>query len=195
MPPNRTRFVSVRFGNVLGSNGSVIPLFQAQIAAGGPVTVTHPDMRRYFMTVREAVQLVLLASTMGKGSEVFVLDMGEPVKIVDLAHQMIRLAGRVPGDDIQIRFTGRRPGEKLYEELITKGENIVPTSHNKIRIFQGPQVSADLIQGWLAELEVLLEQRDERAVRTHLQKLVPEYDVQLPAPSSPGVRRHSAGGA
>jgi FlaA1/EpsC-like NDP-sugar epimerase len=175
MPQNRTRFVSVRFGNVLGSNGSVIPLFQAQIDAGGPVTVTHPEMRRYFMTIPEAVQLVLLASTMGKGSEVFVLDMGEPVRIVDLARRMIRLAGRDPDHDIQIRFTGMRPGEKLHEELITEGENILPTEHEKIRIFQGPSVDRRLMEEWLHELEDLLASRDETGTISHLKELMHEY--------------------
>ncbi|MEP7355382.1 MAG: nucleoside-diphosphate sugar epimerase/dehydratase [Acidobacteriota bacterium] len=175
MPHNRTRFVSVRFGNVLGSNGSVIPLFQAQIAAGGPLTVTHPDMTRYFMTIPEAVQLVLLASTMGKGGEVFVLDMGSPVKIVDLARQMIRLAGRIPDDEIEIRFTGMRPGEKLYEELNSEGENILPTEHEKIRIFQSPGVDADNMRRWFAELERLLGTRDDEATVAHLKGLIREY--------------------
>ncbi len=175
MSTHHTRFVSVRFGNVLGSNGSVVPLFQAQIAAGGPVTVTHPEMRRYFMTIPEAVQLVLLASTMGQGSEVFVLDMGEPVRIVDLAKQMIRLAGFIPDEQIQIRFTGMRPGEKLYEELITKGENIVSTSHKKIRIFQGPRLGSEELKSWLAGLQTLLEERDAQGAVEHLKGLVPEY--------------------
>jgi FlaA1/EpsC-like NDP-sugar epimerase len=180
MPVNgtwgETKFVSVRFGNVLGSSGSVVPIFQAQIAAGGPVTVTHPDARRYFMTVREAVQLILQASTMGKGSEIFVLDMGEPIRIMDLARNMIRLSGFVPDQEIEIRFVGLRPGEKICEELITEGENILPTYHEKIKIFQGPRLSLDLIEAWIAELKVLLEQGDESAVLGHLRGLVPEYE-------------------
>jgi FlaA1/EpsC-like NDP-sugar epimerase len=170
-----SKFVSVRFGNVLGSNGSVVPIFQAQIAAGGPVTVTHPDVRRYFMSIREAVQLVLQASTMGKGSEIFVLDMGEPIRISDLANNMIRLAGYVPGEDIEVRFTGLRPGEKLYEELATDGENILPTYHEKIKIFTGPQASRKSIESWVAQLEALLLKRNVDAVTAHLQLLVPEY--------------------
>ncbi len=170
-----TKFVSVRFGNVLGSSGSVVPLFQAQIAAGGPVTVTHPEARRYFMTVKEAVQLVLQASTMGKGSEIFVLDMGEPIRIVDLARNMIRLSGLVPDEDIEIRFVGLRPGEKLCEELITVGENILPTYHDKIKIFQGSRVNLALIESWIARLRALVAQGDEAMVIAHLKKLVPEY--------------------
>ncbi|MCP9611469.1 polysaccharide biosynthesis protein [Coprobacter tertius] len=129
-----TRFITTRFGNVLGSNGSVIPRFRAQIEAGGPVTVTHPDIIRYFMTIPEACRLVMEAATMGKGDEIFIFEMGEPVKIADLAYRMIELAGFVPNKDIMIEFTGLRPGEKLYEELLSNKENTIPTTHRKIRI-------------------------------------------------------------
>jgi len=176
----RTRFVSVRFGNVLVSNGSVVPTFQNQIAAGGPVTVTHPEVRRYFMTVQEAVQLVLHASTIGKGSEIFVLEMGKPVLILDLARKMIRLAGFTPDEDIQIRFTGLRPGEKLFEELKLDGEDILPTSHEKIKIFRGNQVTMQSLVPWMGELQHLLWAQDGTSVVEHLNKLVPEYQ---PAPS------------
>jgi FlaA1/EpsC-like NDP-sugar epimerase len=173
----KTRFVSVRFGNVLASSGSVVPIFQRQIANGGPVTVTHPEVRRYFMTIREAVQLVLQAQTMGSGSEVFVLDMGEPVKIVDLAKNMIRLAGFVPDEDVEIRFMGLRPGEKLFEELITGGEYIVPTSHDKIKIFQGESVGREGLENWMRQLIVFLEAKDEPAIVRHMADLVPEYQM------------------
>ena len=173
-----TKFVSVRFGNVLGSNGSVVPLFQEQIAAGGPVTVTHPEIRRYFMTTREAVQLVLQASTMGNDSDIFVLDMGEPVRIVDLARNMIRLSGLEPDEDIEIRYTGLRPGEKLFEELTLEGENILPTYHEKIRIFQAPPLDSTRLEVWLLELEALLEARGAGAVVDHLKELVPEYQPE-----------------
>lgn len=131
---NHTRFIITRFGNVLGSNGSVIPLFRRQLSMGGPLTVTHPDIIRYFMTIPEACQLVLEASTMGRGGEIYVFDMGEPVKIVDLAKRMIKLSGLTLGQDINIAFTGLRPGEKLYEELLGDSENTVPTHHEKIMI-------------------------------------------------------------
>jgi FlaA1/EpsC-like NDP-sugar epimerase len=172
-----TRFVSVRFGNVLASNGSVVPVFQQQIAAGGPVTVTHPEVRRYFMTIREAVQLVLQASTMAKGSEVFILDMGQPVKIVELAKNMIRLAGLEPDVDIEIRFVGLRPGEKLYEELMTAGEHILPTHHQKISIFKAPAVRADSMEEWIFRLRMLLDTRDETGVVAHMAQIVPDYQM------------------
>jgi FlaA1/EpsC-like NDP-sugar epimerase len=170
-----TKFLSVRFGNVLGSNGSVVPLFQQQIAAGGPVTVTHPEMRRYFMTIPEAVQLVLQASTMGKGSEVFVLDMGEPVSIVSLARNMIRLSGHEPDVDVEIRFTGLRPGEKLFEELALEGESHMPTYHQKIKIFCGPRKERDAMQVWIEDLERMAQEEAEHAIVAHLKQLVPEY--------------------
>jgi FlaA1/EpsC-like NDP-sugar epimerase len=171
-----TRFVSVRFGNVLGSNGSVVPMFREQIARGGPVTVTHPEMKRYFMTIAEAVQLVLQASTMGKGSEIFVLDMGEPVPIVTLARDMIRLSGFEPDQDIEIRFTGMRPGEKLFEELLLEGEQIVPTYHEKIKIFRGARRRRTEVHEWLRELETLVTDQDQPGIILHLKDLVPEYE-------------------
>ena len=183
-----TKFVSVRFGNVLGSNGSVVPVFQEQIAAGGPVTVTHPEIRRYFMTIPEAVQLVLQASIMGNGGEIFVLDMGEPVRIVDLARNMIRLAGHVPGEDIEIRFVGLRPGEKLYEELISEGENILPTRMRKIRIFNGPTPDPETISNWLRVAERIVAMRSKDRVVGHLKVLVPEYDPKNEGNTAP--RRH-----
>lgn len=148
-----TKFVSVRFGNVLGSRGSVVPLFQRQIARGGPVTVTHPDMVRYFMTIPEAAQLVLQAAAMGKGGEVFVLDMGKPVKIVDLAHQLITLSGYEPQRDIPIVFTGMRPGEKLYEELLTAEEGTDATHHERVYIARGQATDPEHFQRLLRELE------------------------------------------
>jgi FlaA1/EpsC-like NDP-sugar epimerase len=170
-----TKFVSVRFGNVLGSNGSVVPLFREQIAKGGPVTVTHPEIQRYFMTIPEAVELVLQASTMGKGSEIFVLDMGEPVKIVDLARNMIRLSGKEPDSEIEIRFTGLRPGEKLSEEISLEGEDMMPTFHPKIRIFKDRAIESREVRYELARLLRAAENRDLTGVIEEITRLVPEY--------------------
>lgn len=176
-----TRYVSVRFGNVLGSNGSVIPIFKEQIAAGGPVTVTHPDMQRYFMTIPEAAQLVLQASTMGRGGEIFVLDMGSPVKIVDLAHKLIFLSGLRPGKDIQIEFTGVRPGEKLFEELSNLEEDTVPTHHDKIKIFTGPGIPYNVMKRHLASIREICARRDLTSLVQELTQIVPDYnpDAQL----------------
>jgi FlaA1/EpsC-like NDP-sugar epimerase len=177
-----TRYVSVRFGNVLGSNGSVVPIFKKQIAAGGPVTITHPDMERYFMTIAEAAQLVLQACAMGRGGEIFVLDMGKPVKIVELARQLIRLSGFEPEEDIPIEFTGMRPGEKLFEELNTASENMLPTYHDKIKIFSGSGLPADHAATHLRRIQRACEQRNAALLLTELKAMVPEYresvDVQ-----------------
>jgi FlaA1/EpsC-like NDP-sugar epimerase len=172
-----TKFVSVRFGNVLGSNGSVVPLFREQIATGGPVTVTHPEMQRYFMTIPEAAQLVLEAAPLGKGGEIFVLEMGKPVKIVELAQNMIRLSGRDP-EEIEIRFTGIRPGEKLFEEISTSGEDMLTTPHPKIKIFAGPAPSREEMLQWVEELKRLLEHLDREGTVRHLASLVPESELQ-----------------
>jgi FlaA1/EpsC-like NDP-sugar epimerase len=163
----------VRFGNVLGSNGSVIPKFREQIAKGGPITVTHPDITRYFMSIPEAAQLVMQAGCMGKGGEIFVLDMGEPVKIVDLARDLIRLSG-LAEDDIKIEFTGLRPGEKLYEELLADDENTIPTPHPKLRIARARGVSETelkTMQEWVSVANTVPDQ----VVRQCLQQWVPEY--------------------
>jgi FlaA1/EpsC-like NDP-sugar epimerase len=154
---NGTDFICVRFGNVLGSSGSVIPLFRRQIARGGPVTVTHPEMTRFFMTIPEAVQLVIQAGAIGESGDIYVLDMGKPVKIVDLAHNMVRLSGKEPGRDVKVEFIGARPGEKLHEELWGEGEQAVPTSHAKILRCAGRPVDPAWLEEELAELERLVE--------------------------------------
>ncbi len=174
LPSSRTRYVAVRFGNVLGSNGSVIPLFKNQIANGGPVTVTHPEMRRYFMTIPEASQLVLQASAMGSGAQTFVLDMGSQVKIVDIARKLIVLSGFVPEDDIKIEFTGPQPGEKLYEELNLDDEATVATSHRKIKIFMESAASSR-IADQMDKLHHLCDTRMVGEVIAMIMELVPEY--------------------
>lgn len=178
-----TRFVTVRFGNVLGSAGSVVPLFQEQIRAGGPVTVTHRDMTRYFMTIPEAAQLILQSAAMGQGGEIFVLDMGEPIHINYLAEQMIRLAGKVPHQDIAIRYTGLRPGEKLSEELFHSDETLVVTSHAKILLARQRHPPTHILAEQMARLEAACERCDEAAVRAALQALVPELNPE-PRPRS-----------
>ena len=166
--------VSVRFGNVLGSSGSVVPIFQAQIAAGGPVRVTHPGVHRYFMTVGEAVSLVIQASAKSQGGEIFVLEMGEPIRIVDLAENMIRLAGLAPYEDIDIHFTGLRPGEKLVEEIIG-ADNVSTSYQEKIRVIREPALDWDMVVVWIEELERLLKARKEPQVKAHIRTIVPEY--------------------
>jgi FlaA1/EpsC-like NDP-sugar epimerase len=155
-----TRFLAVRFGNVLASSGSVIPLFRRQIARGGPVTVTHPEMTRYFMTIPEAVQLIIQAGAIGESGDVFVLDMGDPVKILDLAQNMIRLSGKEPGRDVAIEVIGVRPGEKLHEELWADGEEPAPTSHAKILRCTSPRIDAAWLDEELGELGRLIETDD-----------------------------------
>lgn len=180
---SRTHFTTVRFGNVLGSNGSVIPLFKEQIAAGGPVTVTHPDVIRYFMTIPEASQLVLQAGCIGSGGEIFVLDMGEPVKIVDLAEELISLSGLTPYEDIEIIFTGLRPGEKLFEELLVAGEGVKPTIHHKIKVLESVEYDLGTIVAAVDRLAVAAAGADTREVMNSLRQLVPEFSPQY-APDS-----------
>jgi len=178
---HRTKFMAVRFGNVLGSSGSVIPLFQKQIAEGGPVKVTHPEMTRYFMTIPEASMLVLRSAALGSGGEIFVLDMGKPVKIVDLARRMIELSGLKPDEDIQIEFIGVRPGEKLFEELSHEGENFVPTAHSKILRFVSAPCELPYVQNILADFTKRLDHAGAEELKRMLRKVVPEYAPQSKA--------------
>ncbi len=174
---SKTEFVAVRFGNVLGSNGSVIPRFRKQIMAGGPVTVTHPEITRFFMTIPEAAQLVLQAAAYAKGGEIFVLDMGSPVRICELAEKMIRLSGYRPGKDIEIEFTGLRPGEKLYEELLMAEEGLTKTAHSKIFVGQPLDISPEVLQEKLAKLESALS-ADTESVKKIISEVVPTYKYQ-----------------
>lgn len=178
LPENTTKFITTRFGNVLGSNGSVIPHFKKQIESGGPVTITHPDIVRYFMTIPEACDLVLQAGTMGSGGEIFVFDMGEPVKIVDLATKMIRLYGLTPNEDIEITYTGLRPGEKLYEELLSDNARTLPTHHEKIMISKDQRIPFSEIDRLTGSLIRAALQRDKMEVVEMLKTIVPEYISQ-----------------
>jgi len=175
-----TQFKAVRFGNVLGSNGSVIPTFRRQIAAGGPVCVTHPEMTRYFMTIPEASRLVLQAAATGAGGQIFLLDMGESVKIVDLARQMITLSGFRPGDDIEIKFVGVRPGEKLFEELRTDGEGIEPTVHPKVNVWKSRQAEWPWVEGAIDKLRGLENCSDRGKIVDTFRDIVPEYEPLNP---------------
>lgn len=174
-----TRFIAVRFGNVLWSSGSAIPTFQKQISRGIPVTVTHPEITRYFMSILEAAQLILQAGAMGRGNEIFILDMGKPMRIVDLARDLIRLSGLEPDKDIPIQFIGLRPGEKLYEELITEGEGIVATDHEKILVLQGNAHNRDALNTQIDELLAVADTYDAAAIKEKLREIVPEYTPQL----------------
>jgi len=172
---SHTRSMIVRFGNVVGSVGSVVPLFKKQIENGGPVTVTHPNVTRYFMTIPEACQLILQAGSMGAGGEIFILEMGAPIKIVDMARDLIRLSGFEPDTEIKIEYIGLRPGEKLYEELITEGEGILPTKHEKIMVLKGIDCDFPTLNGKINELIELSRTQDRDRIIKKFQEIVPEY--------------------
>lgn len=174
-----TRYTTVRFGNVLGSAGSVVPLFRRQIERGGPVTVTDPDIERFFMTIPEACQLIMQAAAIGQGGEIFVLDMGDPVKIRYLAEQMIRLSGKRPGEDIVIEYVGLRPGEKLFEELFYASEDLAQTDHPKIRIARrGAAPGWQVVEGYLADLQRAVQTCDDEALRTAIRGLLPQWQTE-----------------
>ena len=189
-----TAFLAVRFGNVLGSTGSVVPKFREQIARGGPVTVTHPEMRRYFMTIPEAAQLVLQAGSMGEGGEIFILDMGQPVKVVDLARDMIQLSGLTPGEDIEIVFTGMRPGEKLFEELGTSADQVDRTRHEKVFVGKIPQMAPEKVMAAVTRMAGVVRDGDGKAVREELQRLIPEATLSDEArEAAAGLKRKTSG--
>jgi len=173
-----TKFMMVRFGNVVGSVGSVVPLFKKQIEKGGPVTVTHPEMTRYFMTIPEACQLILQAGSMGAGGEIFILDMGVPIKIAEMAEDLIRLSGFKPHEDIPIKYIGLRPGEKLKEELITEGEGIVETSHKKIMVLKGQVCDVGILNGSLERLMELVVRQDGEGIKRAIRSMLPEYSPE-----------------
>lgn len=172
---SNTRFVTTRFGNVLGSNGSVIPLFRRQIEQGGPLTVTHADVTRYFMTIPEAAQLVLEAGAMGNGGEIYIFDMGKPVKIIDLAYKMLRLHGLEPDKDIAIKITGLRPGEKLYEELLNTKENTIATHNPQIMVAKVDEYSFDMVNDKLDDLVATVKTNDNMELVGKLKALIPEF--------------------
>jgi FlaA1/EpsC-like NDP-sugar epimerase len=172
---SNTIFMAVRFGNVLGSSGSVIPLFKRQIERGGPVSVTHPEINRYFMSIEEAAQLILQAGAMGQGGEIFLLKMGKPIKIADMARQLIKLSGRIPDVEIKIKYTGLREGEKLYEELVTDGEGIVETGHEKIMVLRGVQEDYNRLLAGIEQLCEKANEHDTNGIKKIMQKIIPEY--------------------
>ena len=172
---SNTQYITTRFGNVLGSNGSVIPLFKKQIANGGPLTVTDENITRYFMTIPEACQLVLEAGNMGNGGEIFVFDMGESVKIIDLAKKMIKLSGLEEEEDVKIKITGLRPGEKLYEELLSDSENTLPTHHNKILIGKVKEYDFQIIEPMISQLIIEAKSQDNDTLVKKMKAILPEY--------------------
>jgi FlaA1/EpsC-like NDP-sugar epimerase len=175
---NKTRFIAVRFGNVLGSSGSVIPLFQKQIKEGGPITVTHPEVTRYFMTIPEAVGLVLQSATQGRGGDILVLEMGKPLKILDVARQLIELSGLKPNRDIDIKIIGLRPGEKMFEEIQHTGEHYSPTQHERIFRFTGPSINYEDLNKMILDINHLTSKNNDEC-KIGVQKIIPEYQPQL----------------
>jgi FlaA1/EpsC-like NDP-sugar epimerase len=186
---NATKFVTTRFGNVLGSNGSVIPIFKKQLEKGGPITVTHPDITRYFMTIPEACQLVIEAGVMGQGNEIFVFDIGEPVKIADLAKKIIRLAGKTPEVDIKIVYSGLRPGEKLYEELLNNAENVMPTYHDKIMIARVSEYDYAVVKEKVDKLIASASRHYTLETVGLIKDLVPEFMSSNVAYQSTNVKK------